>query len=84
MLDGEDYLKATGRAPVVLVSPGTLSGLGLAAGQQVTLRGDTGSVSLPVGVADLPDGVAWTPTTSAWSTASGSTVWVTSADGATA
>jgi NADH-quinone oxidoreductase subunit G len=64
MLDGDDYLKATGRAAVALVSPATLAGLGVAAGDRVTLTGDRGSVSLPVGVADLPDGVVWAPSSS--------------------
>ena len=46
---------------VALVSPGTLAGLGLAAGGRVTLAGDRGSVALPVGTADLPDDVVWLP-----------------------
>jgi NADH-quinone oxidoreductase subunit G len=62
MLDGDDYLKATGRAAVALVSPATARSLGLAAGASVTLTGERGSVVLPVGVADLPDGVVWAPT----------------------
>ena len=87
MLDGEDYLRATARAAVALVSPGTLSALGLLTGQKVTVTGETGSVELPVGVADLPDGVVWTPTSSAtsrWSSAPGSVVRLVTADGAVA
>ena len=38
MLDGEDYLKATGRRPVALVSEATLRELGLTPGERVTLR----------------------------------------------
>jgi NADH-quinone oxidoreductase subunit G len=64
MLDGDDYLKATGRAAVALVSATTLESLGLAAGDLVTLTGDRGSVTLPVGVADLPDDVVWAPANS--------------------
>ncbi len=64
MLDGDVYLRATGRPPVVLLSSGTLAGLGIAAGSIVTLHGPSGSTTLPVAVADLPDGVVWTPTTS--------------------
>jgi NADH-quinone oxidoreductase subunit G len=64
MLDGDVYLRATGRPPVVLLSSGTLAGLGIAAGSIVTLNGPSGSTTLPVAVADLPDGVVWTPTTS--------------------
>ncbi len=73
MLDGDDYLKATARRPVALVSGGTLTGLGLAEGQLVTLVGDAGSAELPVAVADLPDGVVWAPA-SARCGAAGSTV----------
>ncbi len=61
MLDGDDYLKATGRASVALVSAATLAGLGAVEGGTVTLTGDRGSVTLPVGVADLDDGVVWAP-----------------------
>jgi NADH-quinone oxidoreductase subunit G len=74
MLDGDDYLKATARAPVALVSPGTFDRLGLAAGELVEVSGDRGSTTLPVAVADLPDGVVWTPTTSGWSAPAGSVV----------
>jgi NADH-quinone oxidoreductase subunit G len=87
MLDGDDYLKATARTPVALVSPGTLTRLGLTAGEHVTLTGDTGSTSLPVGVADLPDGVVWTPTSSGlsgWSAPAGSVVRLASTNGANA
>ncbi len=61
MLDGDDYLKATGRRPVALVSGATLDRLGLAEGQRVTVGGPRGSTELPVAVADLPDGVVWAP-----------------------
>jgi NADH-quinone oxidoreductase subunit G len=62
MLDGDDYLKATGRAAVALVSAATLATLDVAAGSTVTLTGDRGSVTLPVAVADVADGVVWAPT----------------------
>ena len=62
MLDGEEYLKATGRRPVVLVSAATLAGLGLDEGQLVTVSTGHGSVELPVATADLPDHVVWAPT----------------------
>jgi NADH-quinone oxidoreductase subunit G len=74
MLDGDDYLKATARKPVALVSQQTLSGLGLTVGQPVELTAEHGSVMLPVGVADLPDGVVWAPTTSRWRAPAGSVV----------
>jgi NADH-quinone oxidoreductase subunit G len=74
MLDGDDYLKATARAPVALVSAGTLDALGLAAGEPVEVSGDRGTTTLPVAVTDLPDGVVWTPTRSGWSAPAGSVV----------
>lgn len=61
LLDGDAYLKATGRAAHALVSPGTLAGLGVAVRETVTVAGDRGSVSLAVGTADLPDDVVWLP-----------------------
>ena len=64
MLDGDDYLKATGRAAVALVSAGTLARLGVEAGANVTVTGPGGSATLPVGVADLDDGVVWLPANS--------------------
>jgi NADH-quinone oxidoreductase subunit G len=79
MLDGDDYLKATARTPVALVSPTTLDALGLVAGARVTVTGDHGSSTLPLGVADLPDGVVWTPTTSG-SAPAGSVVRLTAAN----
>ncbi len=64
MLDGDEYLKATGRRAELLVSQGALRELGIAVGQMVTVAGERGSVELPVGVADLPEGVVWLPTNS--------------------
>jgi NADH-quinone oxidoreductase subunit G len=64
MLDGDEYLKATGRRPVALVSANTLSALGVEIGARVALGTDRGSVELPVAVADLPDGVVWAPASS--------------------
>ncbi|QNN51283.1 NADH-quinone oxidoreductase subunit G [Nocardioides mesophilus] len=59
--DGDENYKATGRAAVLLVSPSTLAGLGVAAGANVTVHGPHGTVTLPVAVADLPDDVVWAP-----------------------
>jgi NADH-quinone oxidoreductase subunit G len=81
MLDGEDYLKATARTPVVLVSAGTLAELGLTPGQEVSVTAARGSTRLPVAVADLPDGVVWAPSTSQWSAPAGSEVRIDAADG---
>jgi NADH-quinone oxidoreductase subunit G len=74
MLDGDDYLKATARTPVALVSAGTLDALGLTPGEHVEVSADHGTTTLPVAVADLPDGVVWTPTRSGWSAPAGSVV----------
>ncbi|MGZ4451786.1 MAG: NADH-quinone oxidoreductase subunit G [Nocardioides sp.] len=74
MLDGDDYLKATGRRPVALVSGATLNELGLSEGVEVTIANDRGTVTLPLGVADLPDGVVWAPSGAAWSGVTGSVV----------
>jgi NADH-quinone oxidoreductase subunit G len=63
MLDGDEYLKATGRRAVALVSPATLAALGADAGQLVTIATDRGAMELPVGTADLPDHVVWAPST---------------------
>jgi NADH-quinone oxidoreductase subunit G len=64
MLDGDEYLKATARRAVALVSPATLAHLGVDEGQLVSLATELGSVELPVAVADLPDHVVWAPTSS--------------------
>jgi NADH-quinone oxidoreductase subunit G len=64
MLDGDEYLKATGRRAVLLVSRPTLEHLGVHEGQLVTVASDRGSVELPVGTADLPDHVVWAPASS--------------------
>jgi NADH-quinone oxidoreductase subunit G len=61
MLDGDDYLKATGRAATALVSASTLAALGVVEGAMVTLAGERGSVALPVRVADVADDVVWAP-----------------------
>ncbi len=61
MLDGEEFLRATGRRPVALVSAATLARIGVLEGERVTMSGPHGSTDLPVAVADLPDGVVWAP-----------------------
>jgi NADH-quinone oxidoreductase subunit G len=86
MLAGDDHLLATARPPLALVSAGTLTRLGVAVGERVTLRGPNGTgTTLPVAVADLPDGVVWTPTTSAtagWAAEAGSAVRLEIPEGA--
>jgi NADH-quinone oxidoreductase subunit G len=84
MLAGADYLQATARAPVALVSPATLELLGLVAGQDVSLSDASSTVVLPLGVADLPDGVVWAPTSDAWSVSNGTVVRLAGVHSATA
>jgi NADH-quinone oxidoreductase subunit G len=58
MQDGDKYLKATGRTPVVLVSRALYD----QHGPTISLTGDRGSMTLPAEIADdLPDGVVWVP-----------------------
>ena len=64
MQDGDEYLKATGKPTVALVSAETLVRLGVAGGTRVTMRTARGSAGFPVEVADLPDGVVWAPANS--------------------
>jgi NADH-quinone oxidoreductase subunit G len=64
MLDGDENLRATGRAALVLVSAATLLELGIAPGSTVTVAGPRGSITLPVGVAALADDVVWVPSSS--------------------
>jgi NADH-quinone oxidoreductase subunit G len=62
MQDGNEYLRATARAPVVKVTLSVLEGLGVAEGDPVTLSGPRGSVTLPVALGDqLVEGVVWAP-----------------------
>ncbi|WP_310961386.1 NADH-quinone oxidoreductase subunit G [Nocardioides terrisoli] len=62
MQDGEDYLRATARRPVVLMGAATLAGLGVAEGDPVTLSGPLGEVTYPAAVSDdIVDGVVWAP-----------------------
>ena len=65
MLDGDDYLKATARTPVALVSRGDAAARSASPPASTSRStGDRGTSTLPVGVADLPDGVVWAPTNS--------------------
>jgi len=64
MLDGDDYLRATGRGAVARLSPATMQRLDAQPAGLVVLRGDLGAVTLPAEEADLPDGVVWVPANS--------------------
>jgi NADH-quinone oxidoreductase subunit G len=70
MLDGDEYLKATGHRAALLVSRPTLAGLGIEEGQLATIATDRGSMELPVGIADLPDHVVWAPSSAVGTTLS--------------
>ena len=61
MQDGDDYLRATARRPVLLASPATLAEIGVVPGATVTVTGPLGSWSSSLGEADLADGTVWAP-----------------------
>ena len=63
--DGEPHLAGTARAPRVHLSATTAAGLGVRAGDPVTVSTERGSLTLPLVVADLPDDVVWVPTRTA-------------------
>jgi NADH-quinone oxidoreductase subunit G len=59
--DGQEYLRATARPPVVRLSPAAFDALG----EEVTVTGDRGSITLPAVVAeDMLEGVCWVPANS--------------------
>jgi NADH-quinone oxidoreductase subunit G len=61
---GEPYLAATARPPVLRISPTNAADLGIADGDEVTLTGDIGSMTLPALLTDMPTGVVWVPSNS--------------------
>jgi NADH-quinone oxidoreductase subunit G len=64
MQDGDDHLAGTARPPVARISKATAADLGVADGDQVTVRTERGRVVLPAAVTDMLDGVVWLPTNS--------------------
>jgi NADH-quinone oxidoreductase subunit G len=63
MQDGEAYLRASARRAVARVSPATHAAVG--GGDEITVTGDRGSVSLPVVVTEgMVDQVVWVPANS--------------------
>ncbi|MCW2598749.1 MAG: dehydrogenase [Frankiales bacterium] len=60
--DGEPHLAGTAKKPRLHLSAATAAGLGVAAGDPVTVSTDRGSLTLPLVIADLPDNVVWVPT----------------------
>lgn len=61
MQDGDPYLAATARAPMVRLSPVTAAGIGAVDGDYVSLTTHGGSIELPLTVTDMVDNVAWVP-----------------------
>jgi NADH-quinone oxidoreductase subunit G len=62
--DGEPFLAGTAKRPVALLSAATAAAVGVAAGDDLTVSTDRGSVTLPHEIGALPDGVVWLPTRS--------------------
>jgi NADH-quinone oxidoreductase subunit G len=60
----EPHLAGTRRPAVLRLSERTAAGIGVADGQDVTVRTDLGSITLPLLVTDLPERVVWLPTNS--------------------
>ncbi len=69
LTEGDPYLAGTARPPVVRISKGLASTLGVAEGDPVTVGTDRGALTLPAALTpDLPDTVVWLPTNSPGST----------------
>ncbi|QQO77301.1 NADH-quinone oxidoreductase subunit G [Actinomyces sp. HMT897] len=66
--DGEPFLAATAKAPVVRVGTDIATSLSLGAGEILTVSTSTGSVTLPAVVGGVADGVVWLPECSPGST----------------
>ena len=66
--DGEPFLAATAKAPVVRVGADIATSLSLGAGESLTVSTSTGSVTLPAVVGGVADGVVWLPECSPGST----------------
>jgi NADH-quinone oxidoreductase subunit G len=64
MQAGEPYMRATARPPVIRISPGNAADLGIADGDEVTITGAIGSLTLPALLTDMPSGVVWVPANS--------------------
>src|SRR5437763_1053934 len=60
----EPYLAGTRKPAHALLSESTAKESGLAAGGELTISTDRGSVTLPFAISDLPDRVVWAPTMS--------------------
>jgi len=62
--DGEPYLAATAKKPVIRLSKETATAIGAADGEDVTVGNDRGQITLPLEITEMPDGVVWLPANS--------------------
>ncbi|MGE5828891.1 MAG: NADH-quinone oxidoreductase subunit G, partial [Micromonosporaceae bacterium] len=68
LLDGDEILAGTARAPVAIVGKDIATELELDEGTPVRVSTDRGAITLPAGIADVAEGVVWLPTNSPGST----------------
>jgi len=68
LLDGDEVLAGTARPPVIRLSKGRATAMGVSDGDQVTVSTDRGSISLPALLTEMPDEVVWLPANSPGST----------------
>lgn len=59
--DGEPYLAATARVPVIRLSAQSAAEIGAVEGDLVTVSTSDGAITLPLTVTDMPDRVVWLP-----------------------
>lgn len=59
--DGETYLAGTAHRPVVRISHGAATALGVSLGDRVAVTTQSGTITLPVLPTTMPDGVVWVP-----------------------
>ncbi|MDT5008884.1 MAG: NADH-quinone oxidoreductase subunit [Mycobacterium sp.] len=59
--DGEPHLAGTARPPVARLSPATAAEIGAAEGEPVSVRTESGAITLPLAITDMPDRVVWLP-----------------------
>ncbi|HVF03984.1 MAG TPA: NADH-quinone oxidoreductase subunit G [Frankiaceae bacterium] len=64
LLDGEPHLAGTARQSRAFLSAAAAEAVGVKPGDDVTVTGDRGSITLPLAVADMPDNVVFLPTNS--------------------
>jgi NADH-quinone oxidoreductase subunit G len=59
--DGEPQLAGTARVPIVRLSRGTATEIGVTEGEQVSVSTERGAITLPVTITEMADRVAWLP-----------------------